>query len=363
MKLLSFIRLGVLLFLVGMISSCEKENLYDYGISKIYMPQAVNQSGGVNINYVVPVGTDSSTFNYTLNTEQQKLNVILGVSLSGINRTSYSVDLKVDTDTIQQLITNKTLDANTILMPASMYTLPKSIRVAGDSVSKTFYLTLNINELKKANYSGKILALAVGLANPTPFGLSATASKTIVLVDVDALVIGPAVEVTSKYIKNPGNPFVTSAMDPGGRWGTLADWVASSGALSHNGVGGFSKDGDGPTMDMESGWGSPLIKNGKLYQTITLPAGTYAFDPSPWVWQGTKDVSYVVVAPNASTLPDYADIATSTSVLFATFDKPRVTFKLTATTKVTVGVVVNYVQDQQGFKTKAVHLYSYPKHL
>ena len=363
MKLLSSIRLGVLLFLMSMLCSCEKENLYDYGISKIYMPQAVNQSGGVNINYTVPVGTDSSTFNYTLEIERQRLNVILGVSLSGMKPASYSVDLQVDTDTIQRLIANKTLDANTMLMPASMYTLPKNIRVAADSASKTFYLTLNINELKKAEYAGKKLALAVGLANPSPYGLSATASKTIVIVDVDALVIGPAIEITSKYVKNSGNPFVASTMDAGGRWGTLADWVANSGAMSHNGIGGFSKDGDGPSMNMESGWGSPAIKNGKIYQTITLPAGTYAFDPSPWIWQGTKDVSYVVVAPNASTLPDYANIASSTSVLSATFDKPRVTFKLTATTQVTVGVVVNYVQDQQGFKTKAVHLYSYPKHL
>lgn len=143
----------------------------------------------------------------------------------------------------------------------------------------------------------------------------------------------------------------------------MQNWTANTAALSHNGNGGFSLDGDGATMDLESGWGSPQILNGKLYQTITLPVGSYAFDPSPFKWQGTKDPAYVVVAANQDALQDYSNIVGNSSIWYSTFFSPRVSFQLTQTTKVTLGVVVNYVQDQQGFKKLAVHLYNFPKHL
>jgi hypothetical protein len=120
-------------------------------------------------------------------------------------------------------------------------------------------------------------------------------------------------------------------------------------------------------MDLESGWGSPLIANGKLYQTVTLPAGTYAFDPSggSWKWQGTKDPAYVVVAPGIDSLPNYSNIVNNTSLQYKVITQPQqlVYFELRATSKVTLGIVVNYVQDQQGFKTTKVVLNNYPKHL
>ncbi|HEX6429432.1 MAG TPA: DUF5013 domain-containing protein [Niastella sp.] len=350
------------------VSSCEKAaSEKDYGFAKIYMPQAIFKSGGTTNNYPVPSGSDSSTYNYLVDTKEKKLNIILGASLSGPGNAPYTVDVQVDNDTIQKMFTTKVLDTALYkLIPSGMYSLPSNLAVTGGEKTGTFYLSLDIAQLKLDKYIGKYLVLAVRLANPSEYELNSAISTTIVIVDVNALVIGPAVNVTNTYILNPGSPFVAAAMN-GTRWGTLKDWKANAGAISHGGVGGYSSDGDGACMDLESGWGSPLIKNGKIYQTVTLPAGTYAFDPSggAWKWQGTKDPGYVVVAPAMDTLPDYTNIVNNPAVLYKTIAQPQglVSFELTASTKVTMGLVVNYVQDQQGFKTTKVVLYNYPKHL
>jgi hypothetical protein len=350
------------------ISSCEKAaSEKEYGFAKIFMPQAIFKSGGTSINYPVPSGTDSSTYNYEVDTKEKKLNVILGATLSGINSEGFSVEIKVDNDTIQKLLASNVLDpALYKVMPASMYSLPSGLDVAKGASSGTFNLSVDIPQLKLDQYIGKFLVLAVKLANSSRYELNGALSTTIVVIDVNALVIGPSVNITNTYILNPGSPFIAKAMN-GSRWGTLKDWTANTAALSHGGFGGFSSDGDGATMDLESGWGSPLIANGKIYQTINLPAGTYAFDPSggAWKWQGTKDPAYVVVAPALDTLPDYNNIVGSTTIMYKQIAQPQplVYFELGAPGKVTVGVVVNYVQDQQGLKSTKVALYNYPKHL
>jgi len=241
--------------------------------------------------------------------------------------------------------------------------------------SGTFSLLIDIPQLKLSTYVGKYLVLAVKLKNSTKNGvkyeLNNALSTTIVIVDVNALVIGPAVNITSTYIKNAGSPFIANGFMTGQtRWGNLRDWSTNAAARSHGGFGGFSSD-NGGTMNMESGWGSPQILNGKIYQTIaSLPAGSYAFDIAGGSWTGAenflKDPAYTVVALNVDTLPDYSSIATNNAIRYQLLAKPTqpyVNFELTAPTKVTVGVVVNYNQTEQGFKSKQVFLYNYPKHL
>jgi hypothetical protein len=363
-------RICIIIFIMALtgISSCEKAaSEKTYGFSKIFMPQAIFKSGGTSNNYPVPSGSDSSTYNYQVDTKEKKLNIILGASVSGTGNDGFTVDIKADNDTVQQLLTSNVLDpALYKLMPASMYSMPANIEVPKGELSATFNLSVDIGQLKLDQYIGKFLVLAVKLANPSRYELNGAIGTTLVVIDVNALVIGPAVNVTSKYVLNAGSPFIASAMN-GSRWGTLKDWVANKAALSHGGVGGYSMDGDGATMDLESGWGSPLIANGKIYQTVTLPAGTYAFDPSggAWKWQGTKDASYVVVAPGLDTLPDHNAIVGNATIMYKQIAQPQslVYFELGAPGKVTLGVVVNYVQDQQGIKSTKVTLYNYPKHL
>ncbi|WEK33576.1 MAG: DUF5013 domain-containing protein [Candidatus Pseudobacter hemicellulosilyticus] len=355
------------LFLLAVLSGCEKDDSkIAYGNNTIFMPQAQLKSGGVDASYPVPSGVDSSTYNYQTDRTAGKLKVILGANISGPGAEGYSVSISVNTDTIQQILDAGVYPAATYLpMPASLYSLPEKLTVPAGTRGGTFTLDLDIEQLKLEQYVGKHLLLAVKISDPSNYELLTKLTTTIVVVDVDALVIGPSQDITLAYIKNPGSPFIASALN--GKWGTLADWKANAAALSHSGIGGYVTDGDGKNMNLESGWGSPQIYNGKLYQTIELPAGTYSFDPSggSWKWLGALDVAYTVVAPAVDTIPDFADILTATGFWYQQLKSPQtpVTFTLDQPGKVTVGIVVNHIQAGQGFKTSSVKLVTYPKHL
>lgn len=355
---------SIIIILLLSLWACKKD-ADSYGIPNIYMPQALNVSGGISANYPVPTGTDSSTYNYTIDATNNTLNIILGVAqASTLKPAGFTVNVVTDADTIALLKFNNILDANTLLMPASLYTLPGSISVPAGKSEGTFYLSLDIDQLKSSDYEGKKLALAVRLQSTGQNVIASGAAVTIVIVDVDALVIGPSKDISSQYLKNTSTPFTIAGLHSGGRWGTLTDWMANTAAKSHDGYGGYATD-EGGTIDMESGWGSPAIYNGKIWQTTSsaLPAGTYTLDVSDLDWQGTKDPAYIIVAPGLDTIPDYGDIDGNTTIHYTLFSDPKITFTLTEETKVTVGFCVNYIQDQQGFKIYSVKLLNYPKHL
>lgn len=350
----------ILLFLLA----CQKERS-SYGIPNIYMPQAVNATGGISANYVVPAGTDSSTYNYYIDTVTNALNITLGVARSSTTASDgFSVDIVTDPDTIALLQFNNILDNTTSLLSSQIYNLPTSISVPAGKSEGTFALSVNIDSLKMPAYEGKKLALAVKLKSTGKYTITPSASTTIVIIDVDALVIGPSYDISAQYLRNTSTPFTTAGMHAGGRWGTLTDWMANNAAKSHGGYGGYVAD-DGGSMNMETGWGSPAIHNGKIWQTTssTLPAGTYTFDVSDLNWQGTKDPTYIVVAPGLDTIPDYADIVGNSTIHYTPFTSPVMTFQLTAPTKVTVGFAADYIKDEQGFKIYSVKLLNYPNHL
>ncbi|RYY23802.1 MAG: DUF5013 domain-containing protein [Chitinophagaceae bacterium] len=374
---LTYNRTIIFIFISFLFVACTKSaSEEEYGFSKIYMPQAILKSGGTDNNFPVPSGVDSSTRNYIVDKPGKKVHILLGTYLSGPADGAYAVDVAVNSDTVQQMLSNGTYNPTLYReMPASMYSLPSRIEVGSGKKGGAFNVSLSIDQLKLQEYAGKFLLLAVKIANPTQYELNTSLSTTIIVLNVDALVIGPRKDfVGAQYLKNPGNPFIAADKQPGQtRWGNLKDWTANEAARSHGGFGGFSSDNSG-TMNMESGWGSPQILNGKIYQTVNLPAGDYYFDISGGNWAGgenflkAQDPAYSIVAPGLDTLPDYNAILTTAGIHYQLLVKPPATqplinFQLDAPGKVTFGVVVNYTQTEQGFKSKQVFLYTFPNHL
>lgn len=363
-------------FSVAMVACSKEGSEKTYGFTKVYMPQAIQISGGATNNYPVPSGVDSSTYNYRVDKTAGSIQVKLGVAVSNPSGSAFSVDVQVNNDTVQQILDNGILDPMFYkIIPADMYTLPAKVEVPAGEKQVAFDLSFPINKLKLAEYAGKYLVLAVKIANATnSMEINQALSTTVVIVDVNALVIGPSSDVTAQYLQNIG-PFKASELAPGQtRWGNLVAWTSNAGAKSHNGYGGYNSD-KGGTLSLEAGWGSPAVPNGKVYQTINLPAGTFSFDISGGNWANgenyMKSNGYVVVAPGATDLPDYSAVTTNSGVSYAIFSEstktaqPVVTFTLTAPTKVTVGAVVNFpdAATGQGFKSAKVLLKSYPKHL
>jgi len=185
------LRLTYILSIISLIlifMSCGKSaGSLDYGFGYIYMPQSI-QSGTSGILYNVPSGMDSATYNYTIDTPGNKLNIVLGVLRSGkMQNDAYSVSIGTNADTVNAAIANGSLSdaGDVVLLPGAAYTLPSSVSVPSGQYQSTFYLSVDISQLKML--SGKKAALAVNISNPTKYQLDSTNTETIVLIDVDAL--------------------------------------------------------------------------------------------------------------------------------------------------------------------------------
>lgn len=173
--------------LACMFVACEKDaSKTDFGSPLIYMPQA-QSTGGANLNYAVPSGADSATYNYKIDNQNNKVNVLLGVTRSGLqNLDAYSVSISANTDTIVQMLAANVLNpATTMVLPANSYTLPQSISVSAGQSSASFYLSIDKAQLK--TYTGKKLALGVVLSNPSKYSLNPSKNKVIVIIDVNSL--------------------------------------------------------------------------------------------------------------------------------------------------------------------------------
>lgn len=162
--------------------SCEEPaSEQQWGIAKVYMPQASVQSGS-NHNYIVPSGTNEFNKNYNL--ENNSVNVVLGVYRSGLQPLEgFSVDVGTRADTVNQLINDGVL-TGAILLPEDAYELPATISVPGGQREATFYLSINRDKLlaDHPEAAGMDLVLAVNIANPSRYELNQSLSTTIVIV-------------------------------------------------------------------------------------------------------------------------------------------------------------------------------------
>lgn len=186
-QLIILIALMAIIFQVG----CDKtDSEQAFGYSYIFIPQS-NVSGGQNLHYLVPTGNDSNTYNFKVDTINNKINVMLGVSRSGLEKYSaYSVDISTRTDTISELIANDKINLTAsaipvVLLPQTDYTLPEKVTVPNGKYQASFYLSIDKTALK--TYTGKKVALCVTISNPTLYLLNPINDKVIVLINVDAL--------------------------------------------------------------------------------------------------------------------------------------------------------------------------------
>jgi len=158
----------------------------DFGMSYIYMPQATT-SGGTNNYYNIPSGDGSYTYNYKLDSEHQKLQVILGVLRSGMSgNDGFSVDIKAMLESSRQRIVSGGI-SNGFVPEASVFSLPDKVNVPAGKLSESFYLEINYSVLVADENAGKKLVLEVGLENPSHYELAQSNTSATVIVDIDAI--------------------------------------------------------------------------------------------------------------------------------------------------------------------------------
>src|SRR5690606_12463288 len=140
-------------------------------------------------------------------------------------------------------------------------------------------------------------------------------------------------DLTATYLKNAGTNFAYSSIN-GNRWGILADWTTNNAIKNASGYGGFERRSNVGFISLEAGWGLPNVTNGHIYQTVTLPAGTYTFEIGG-LEQNTGGTRYMLAA-EGTTLPDVSNV-TYQALAFATLDVKIITFTLTEETTVSLG--------------------------
>jgi len=185
----------ILLLSAVFMTSCDKK-LSDtaFGNTIIYLPQA-QQSGGVNLNYLVPstISYDTTTNNFNLDLANNVVNVYFGLNCSGLQQSlnGYTVTVSTRSDTINQLISNGLIkvapDAGfpVVLLPSSAYTLPSTVTVPAGASRANFTLAINYATLK--TYAGQKVALCIVISNPTMYTLSPVYNQVVTIIDVSQL--------------------------------------------------------------------------------------------------------------------------------------------------------------------------------
>ncbi|HEX5553575.1 MAG TPA: DUF5013 domain-containing protein, partial [Chitinophagaceae bacterium] len=310
--------------------SCEKIANMPQGTANIYFTAALDNP------YLVP----SVTKNYIADKEAKKLRIPLYISRSGRqDQKSFSVDVTVDESAAEKLIADGKVDnTKAIVAPADVYSIPAS--ATGGKDSSAFEVVFDAGKLNA--YLGKLLVLSVRLGNPSKYKLNDKLAVLNIVLDVDGVMLGAKTDVTS-YIKNSGHPFAASsiyAADP--RRGVLADWMESSSVKNFYGgkYGGWDNYGNGGFMSMDR-YGSPEVLNGKIYQTIKLPAGKYVLTAT-FLDFGIVDQAYITTALGDS-LPDISDI--DKTLTYTPFTSPSLEFLVPTEQNVSIGILANLIQD------------------
>lgn len=161
-------------------------------------------------------------------------------------------------------------------------------------------------------------------------------------------------DVTADYILNAGNPFVRG--DNGtekDKFGTPKDWKYTDNVLNQkNGMGGWSTNGtpSGVIQFESKNFSGEGMTNGKIYQTIQLPAGKYLLESysSNSTTGRTSFLDCALVAAKGTELPDLENIESSLGYYLrqetATNAKETylAEFELSEESQVTIGYVASF---------------------
>lgn len=143
-------------------------------------------------------------------------------------------------------------------------------------------------------------------------------------------------------IKNKSVPFIAAEQDD--RWGILADWITNDAAKNHDGYGGWDEWNDN-IFNIESGWGSPDITNGKIYQTLQLPAGSYTFEIAELLSTNIEDTDDVyLVAAEGDSIPDVENLGEALS--YAHILEEEIIIEVDEEKKVSMGILTSQKGDK-----------------
>lgn len=181
------------LLIIICLFSCEDAADKEWGIAKVYMPQASMLNGGIDNNYPVPLNNNPATNNYEIDESSNTLLIVLGVYRSGLQALkAYKVKIHIDAQRTGEIVssTNRGVE-----LPADTYSIPEEVSVKDGERQAIFYLSVDLNKLitDYPTYSNKKLCLAVSISEPSKYELNEKLSTTNVIIDGASFLPAPVI--------------------------------------------------------------------------------------------------------------------------------------------------------------------------
>lgn len=187
------------------------------------------------------------------------------------------------------------------------------------------------------------------MPEPTAIDTFYTALQTVELDTAYLLFL-----VEQNVLKNNGDTIEYADWD-GERWGIPKDWITNPQVQNMGEWGGFDGYKGGGYVSVEK-WSDDHdeVENGKIYQTVTLPAGDYRLEVE-FNSRNIKDDGYLVISEGI-TLPDVVDVASA--IAYEDMgDEDEVDFTLTQETEVSIGFLINFFENKSNFRAHNIKLY------
>jgi hypothetical protein len=165
------------------------------------------------------------------------------------------------------------------------------------------------------------------------------------------------IDVTSLYIKNAGPGIVGAERDmnnDGGKWGVPQDWNVTENVRNQRNseVGGWKSDSDGIVHFESKDWGGPGFQNGKVWQSPTLPVGTYSFTVNYQNSDGDAGKEMFIAAAAGDRLPDIANLSSDAlafkEIVSGQTGEYTIFFDVTSETQVSLGLVITLGGNNDG---------------
>lgn len=175
---------------------------------------------------------------------------------------------------------------------------------------------------------------------------------------------GVKYDATSLFFKNAG-PYFANTDGTTERWQTPADWTLTPDVLNGDyGRGGLDAGWwlPSPALSLEAWWGMPVIPNGKIYQTFTLPAGRYEFIVTTFDCSDGDDSQKYITIANGTSLPDIGNVPAE-AIAYAQVSRwsdISIKFELQSDQQVSIGIQASMPAHGNFMKVGQVRLYGLP---
>jgi hypothetical protein len=154
-------------------------------------------------------------------------------------------------------------------------------------------------------------------------------------------------DVTALFLKNAINPIQPLETDIGDRFRSPRDWIVNDAVKNKTGnsvhgakMGGWGADAGGSLL-MTTEAPQPDVVNGKIYQTVKLPAGKYKWTVFLNALNVGSNPNLMVVVP-ATTLPNLnGNVPAGTSIAYTDLGNQQLSFELNEETTVSIGFLMN----------------------